>query len=200
MYTPFFTKLNEFTISDFKGQMTRFTKRFRKERDKIRGTESRVAIVANVKKKGDDLTVYFLTLPTYTDMAEEVPDVKSYPPAFKRTSAYTIVILVKDFFKWKTKKISEMTVKDLREIFKVADVKFHNTSPAFFLQGYAYNLTQVDGSIKKVSVPPKVWGPRTKNGLLDKHVGGVVEGFDRFLPDILKQLKQKVKRSKHYQQ
>jgi hypothetical protein len=200
MYNPFFTKLQEFTIDDFRGQMSSFTKRFRKERDRIRGVESRVAIVANVKKKGDDLTIYFLTLPTHTDRSNEVPDVKSYPPSFKSTSAYTIVILVKDFFKWKTKPISEMKVSDLKEIFKVADVKFHNTSPAFFLQGYAYNLTQIDSSIKKVTTPAKVWGPRTSNSIIDKHIGGILSGFDRFLPEILKQLKMKVKRSKSYQQ
>lgn len=118
MYNQFFTKLTEFTVSDFRNQASAFTRKWRRERDQIRGKESKTAVVVNVKKKGNDLDIYFLTIPTYRDVAEEVPTTKQYPPLFKSTNSYTIIVRVVDFFKWKTKPFSQMAIKDLREIFR----------------------------------------------------------------------------------
>jgi hypothetical protein len=199
VYNSFFHQLQEFSVFDFRRQGTSFTRKWRRERDKLRGKESKTAVVVNVTKRKDDLDIDFLTLPTHAEHAEEVPSVKQYPPQFRGTNSYRITIRVVDFFKWKTKPFSEMTAKDLKEILQAADVKFHNTSPAFFLQGYAANLTDIDSSIYPVTTPAVYWNSITGKGIMDKHLLGLVNGFNAYLPDILKQIKAKVKRSKHYQ-
>lgn len=193
-------ELKEFSVYDFRKQSSPFTRKWRRERDKLRGKESKTAVVVNVTKRKDDLDIDFLTLPTHADHAEEVPSVKQYPPQFKGTNSYRITIRVVDFFKWKTKPFSEMTAMDLKEIFQAADVKFHNTSPAYFLQGYMYHASQLNAAIYPTDVFPTVWNSRVGNNVgMDKHLLGLVNGFNAYIPDILKQIKAKVKRSKYYQ-
>lgn len=185
----------EFTVYDFKKQISSYTKKFRSIRDKIRGKEPNLATVVDVKRKGKDLDIYFLTVPTYSDNELEVIGVSG---RMRQTNAYQIVIRIVDFFNWGNIPYNKITADKINEILKVADVKFWNSSPAFLWQGYAYQLTQINSSIKPVKIPDTIWGKKTGNSIIDKHIAGIVDNIASFTGQISKQIKIKVKKHKTY--
>lgn len=114
----------------------------------------------------------------------------------KKFSNEQILDIIK-MYNIEKKSLSEICIK--YKCSNGPDIKWFSTSPSFFLQGVAYQLTQIGASLQPVNVPPKVWGPRTDNSLTTKHMAGIIDSIYKFLPEIMNQLRRKVKRSHHYQ-
>jgi hypothetical protein len=183
-------KLNELTLADLKGNqgMSDLTSRFRKERNKIMGSESTQAKLIDVEidETAKYVTFVWLTIPT-----EKYPKNYKYKDVdiegnksihLNRSKTYELKIRILDFFDWletypdKT----EITVKDIKEIFEVSDIKVSSNDPSFQYQGQNYYLSSVfDGSIYPTNIPAPIWGPKHGNGdgLIGKHLQGLINGI-----------------------
>ena len=169
--------------------ISNMTLRFKKERNKIMGSETYVSklIECNLLDNGD---VDFIFLSEATD---------KYPPDFKYKDApidkgyklepnlsktYTITIRIKNVLEWLSTypDKTEITPKDIKDILDVSDIEIDSDVPMFYWQGAAYYLQQLDATIyKKSIIAPKFWNQ-------DKYHGDGNAFVDKITQSILNQI------------
>lgn len=179
--------LEEFTIKDFKFQGSSLTKKFRKERNKVRGQEVKVAKLVDFDFNTN--RAVFLTKPTFKNSVQMI-DPKDNQTFWD--SMYTMEVQFIDLEKWKSTPWKELTLKDFREILTVCDIKLFCDCPAHTWQGHRYNLSQIDSSIYPINIPDPVWrvNHNGKGGLC-KHLLGLTNDFGMMSSVILSQIKKK---------
>jgi hypothetical protein len=192
-------RLDEATLYDLKNNSNKassITTKFRKQRTNLLGPENRTAKLVDVwvEPKNDSITLIFATPATKTPAMQTYPS-DGYGLHPNLSGKYIICIEIEKFFSWihTTPETQAITVQDIKDTMRVADVKISNTSPAFYWQGHAWDLTQLDAAIYPVSIPPEVWGPRHNFSLLDKHVLGIINQIDFFIPYIANIVTKKLK-------
>lgn len=196
-----------------------FTKPFKKERDKLIpklidkektmkiGSEANIAkfIEIRMNEDKDYIDIYFLT--------DSTP---KYPKGFKRketrpsdkslianpSKLYTIIVRIKGFFSLLSTSPDVVSDKDISDVLKVADVQFWSSSPSWHWQGINWNMSQLGSSIYPTNIKPTArktksgkeigWANRQKNGFLDKHLQGVVNGMGFYIPQIRMAIKKKL--------
>jgi len=194
--TKFFSnqfKLNEWiNLSDLKQSMgmSDFTKKTRKQRNKEFGTENKKAKLIDVKlnEKEKYIDFYWLTEPTYPIYPKDYVYKNTNPKVnFKlepdNSKTYTLIIRVIDFFEWLSTypDKTEITEKDIKDIFDVSYIQVWSDDPSFHWQGMNYWISQLDGSIYPTKIKPKRWNsPKLHgdgNAFVSKHLGGLINNI-----------------------
>lgn len=197
-------KIKEFvTFNDLKNSdvIAPSTFSFRKERNKIMGTENRTAKLIDcfIDEALGSITFAFLT--EVTDKYEddyEYQEVDPYSLDLKRnrSKTYELQFKILDFFDWLDTNPDKTSIsnKDIKDILQVANVQVFSTSPSWQYQSYNYNMSQLDGSIYPTNIAPKVWDKRLGGDyFLDKHLYGLIRGIDFFLNPMASMLTKKLK-------
>jgi hypothetical protein len=212
-------KLQEWTLETLKAKdsISDFTMQFRKERNKIMGTENTTAkLVDCFLNELDDSITYVWTTPAteYTsDKAKQVlgstrydkmknaPRKRVQPLNLKLLNnsedTYEIQLKILNFFSWLDTypNKTEITSKDMKDILSVSDVQVFSSSPSFQYQAYNWNNSQVGTAIYPTNIAPKVWDKYNDNAFLDKHLYGIIRNIDFWLNPmasmITKRLKEK---------
>jgi len=152
-----------------------FTDEWRKKRQKIKGDGAKSVKIKSMKvnRKADYITFVFTSEPTYTKKAKAVnfPDVET----MKNVTKYTQQIRILDFFALADTKPGyqekEMTMKEIKEILNVCDVKLSCNCPSFQLQGFNAILTTFDASIYPEDRLPTRWNAyHQDNSFTCKHL------------------------------
>lgn len=161
-----FIKLDEdLRLSDFKQHsgLSDFTKKWKNDRQKIKGAGNISAKLVKliVNKKKDYVTFVFFSTPTYSFTASTVKPKKNMKISGEHPF-YIQNIRILDFWKWaKTtpgyKSAKKLSLKDLKEILKVASIQIFCNDPSFHWQGMNYVVSQFDASIFPTDIPPKQW-------------------------------------------
>jgi len=183
-------KLQELTLSDLKGDqgMSDLTLKFKKERNKLLGAESRIVKLIDVDI---DETAKYVTFIWLTEVTPKYPKNYEYGEVNiegnkeivnNRSKTYELKIRILDFFNWLgtyPNKI-EITEKDIKDIFDISDIQVSSNDPSWQFQGFNYHMSTIDGSIYPTNIPDPIWGPRHNNGdgLLSKHLQGLINGID----------------------
>lgn len=208
LFPVYIGKINEFlTFSALKHKdnISNLTKSFRKQRNELMGTENRLAklIDVDINKQENYVQFYFLTEAT----------VKAYPPEHKFfnvdpnnqfamkqdiSKTYTIMLRVLNFFDWLSThpNLKEITIKEIKEILEISNVKIFSDAPSFHWQGINWNLSQLDASIYPTDIAPKFWNKPNLHGdnaFLDKHTSGLLRSIDFFLNPMASMLTKKLK-------
>ena len=196
-------RLGEATLYDLKtanNRISAITQKYRNKRNRALGPENRTAKLVDVLVDVSHDTVTFV----FSTPATKVPAQQTYPSEGyglhpNPSGRYIIAIEVTKFFSWlhTAPEGATVTAKDIKDVLEVADVKLSSTSPSFFWQGMAWNLSQIDAAIYPVSIPPDMWGPRHFYSLLDKHTYGVISQISFFLPIMANVLTKKLHRLGH---
>lgn len=205
--------LPEITLADLKdkGNIAPSTMTWRKDRNKIMGSENTTLKILDVflNEADDSVTFAFQTKATkYKKDDKLIHDPSVYNNPKKRVTPlklnlinnpekkYEIQLKVLKFFSWlDTHPVDQaFKVKDLKEILKVADIQVFNTSPSFQYQSYNYNCSQIDASAYPTKIAPKVWDKRLGGDyFLDKHLFGFLQQISFFLNPMASSLSQKLK-------
>jgi hypothetical protein len=200
--------LQEFvTLGDLAdpGNISSHTMTFRRDRSaKMGGENTQAKLVDIVLSEADgSLTIQFMTKVTpYPEEPDHDygwadPDDNWRILSNNRLQKYEIQIKVLDFFEWlKTHPEGQpVTRKDVKEMLEVSNVQISSTSPSFNWQGFAYWLTQVDGSIYPQNIKPKFWDEFHGDGtaFLDKHTYGLLRQMGFFLNPISSMLTKKLR-------
>ncbi|MFA5152996.1 MAG: hypothetical protein WC554_10580 [Clostridia bacterium] len=156
--------------------MSAFTKNWKNVRQSIIGSGAKSVKIKSMKvnRKKDYITFVFTSVPTYTKSSQAVdfPNTDNK----KRVKKYTQEIRILDFFKWAdTKpgfKENEMTVKEIKEILKVANVQLSCNCMSFQFQGMNAILTTFDAAIYPELRMPKRWNKyHNDDNFTCKHLG-----------------------------
>ena len=157
-------KLDEnLRLSDFQRHagLSNFTKKWKDERQKIKGSANISARLVKLKvnKKKDYVTFVFYSAPTH-DFTASVTDPKENMKIKGEHPFYIQEIRILDFYKWaKTtpgyKSAKQLSVKDLKEILKAADIQVWCNDPSFHWQGDNYIVSQFNASIYPTDIPQK---------------------------------------------
>jgi len=153
-----------------------FSAKFAKARRKKKGAGNKSAklIEMRVNRKKGYITFIFLQEPTdlFDTKVTKPPSMKLVP-----SNLYTQQIRILDFFKLlKTnpnfKNFKDVTIDNIKEVIKNADIKCHCDCPAQYWQGNTYNLSVLDGSIYTTNIPPKYWNKYHGDGnqIICKHL------------------------------
>lgn len=164
--------------------MSDFTKKFKSERGMIMGHENTVAKLKKCKvyKKKDMVEFYWVTKATDKydrdhRFKKGVPD--NFALASNPRKEYVVGLRVLDFFKWMDTydKTIPITIKDLKDILKVANVQVFSTDPSWHWQGMNWNCTQLDASMYPTTIAPRRWNKKDLHGdgnaFLSKHMQGI---------------------------
>ena len=191
---------NEFvTIADLadKSSISDFTLLWRKDRNRIMGTENISSKLIDCFVDEAEKSVVFAFLSESTELGNKAPndninsDYKFYTGpkqdvdpenSFKinrnDSKLYELQLKLLEFWDWldvfEGEKITRFNMK---EILEVSNVQVFSNSPAFHWQGSNVNLSQLDGSIYPTNIPNPVWGPRHGDAsgyFLDKHLYGLL--------------------------
>jgi len=160
------------------------TARFRKDRNRLLGTENTQAKLLDCFIDDADNSVRFVFLTTVTPYPDD--DKHQYKDADPEhdwilaanpSEVYELQIKILDFHSWlDTFEGSKVTWKDVKDILDVSNIQVSSTSPSFNWQGFAYWLTQIDGCIYPQTIKPKRWDFIHGDGeaFLDKHLWGLL--------------------------
>lgn len=191
-YTLMQGKLQEFlTLDDLNTTAiaSDMTKRFRRQRNSLAGTENKLAKLIDIAIDEGDRSVTFQFLTDVTPYPED-PD-HTYgeldPDNFKikrnPSKTYELQIKVLDFFDWldTNPEKTEITESDIKEIFDVSNVQVFSTDPGFHWQGGNYWMSQLDASIHPTDIAPQFWNQPTYHGsgpnLTSKHLYGLLRNW-----------------------
>lgn len=176
-------------LSDFKKHagISGFTEPFMKDRQKRKGAGNKSAHLVKMKvnRKKDYVTFVFYSAPTY-DLTGKITGKNG--KMSKESPWYTQEIRILDFFKWaKTtpgyKSAKQLSVNDLKDIFKVASVQVNCNDPSFWWQGDAWVLSQFDAAINPTDIAPKHWEKLHNNdNFLCKHLDLIFAQIEFFIP------------------
>lgn len=216
LYIPKET-LKEITLYDLadKGNISDFSMLWRKDRNRIMGTENTTAKLIDCIIDEADKSVTFQFLTESTELGNKEPNDNidsSYrfydgpkgevdPDTFRikrnRSRTYELQIKIVDALEWiKVFEGEEIGQKEMKEILEVSDVKVFSTAPAFHWQGMNVNISQLDASIYPTDIPNPVWGPRhgdAKGYFLDKHLYGLFNQIKFFINPMSSMLSKKLK-------
>jgi hypothetical protein len=184
--------------------MSDFTKKFKKERNKIMGRENSIAKLVKCsvfRKKG--YIEFFWKVPA-TDKYGDVYQFKQALPADfslhnNPRKVYTVGLRILDFFKWLETypKGYEITRKDLKDILTISNIQFFSSSPSWWWQGMAWNATQVDAAMYPCPIAPQRWNANHLHGdgnaFLDKAAQGVLNSLGFFLNNMSAKLNVELK-------
>ena len=183
--------------------------KFKKQRNKVMGSETKVSkyIECEVTPEGH---VDFKFLSESTDV---------YPPDFERNSAeiendyimspnpsktYQITIRVLNVLDWleafPDKK--EITLKDIKDILDISYIQIDSEVPAFYWQGGAYYLQQLDGTIyDKPIITPTFWNQDKYHGkdnfFIDKITQSIINQVAFYRNQMAVSLTKKLKQLGH---
>ncbi len=182
--------------------MSDFTKKFRKERNKLLAPENKLAVLSDViiNKKQGHVTFIFYTSPTYEDKMPTTNPKSKFKPT--EDTHYEMKFRILDFFKWaKTKpnyqSTKKMTMKELKEILEVAYIQVFCNCMSYHWQGMNYNLSQFDASIFPTNIPPDHWSPNFHfdDQFLCKHLGGLINQWKFFINPMASMLTSKLRKT-----
>ena len=172
--------LKEFvTLSDLKGNqgISDFGMNFKRQRSRAMGSETGVSKYIGGEIKiidGKHIDFYFLSESTdiYPDdfIHREAPIENAYDLIRCPSKTYTIVIRILNVLGddgWLSTypDKTEISVKDMKDILEVSYIQIHSSVPAFYWQGGAYWLQQLDGIIyNRPIIKPKFWNRRDLHG------------------------------------
>jgi len=175
-------RLREFTIGDFKNNISDITKYWSKERAKVAGQDTRLTKLIEFREPG---TFVFLTEPTYE------PRVTIYPKGIEKgtDNAYTLMIQIVDFDEWFPDPL-KVTYKEFQEVLKVADVKLDSDDASYQFQGFRKQLQDLDSAIYPTNAPDKgIWSKRHDGALLSKHLYWLLHYINFHMPAMYRKMK-----------
>jgi hypothetical protein len=168
--------------------MSNFTRKFRKQRTKVLGTENKLSklVDVDIDKPDNSITFKWLTdatTPIYPDdyQYKEV-DPESKELINDPSKVYELNIKILQFFDWlDVFEGQTVTEKELKEIFKVSNVQVWSSDPSFHWQGMNYWSSQLDASIYPTDIKPKRWDKPELHGednaFIGKHLTGLINGI-----------------------
>jgi len=206
-------RLEEITLFDLfdKDNIAPSTMDFRKERNKIAGTENTTAKLIDVFISEADSSVTFAFKTKATVLSPEEQKKFSgkgvYDTKKSRVSPlnlkilknpekqYEIQIKILKFFDWLDVFEGEkITYKEIKEILDIADVQIFNSSPSFQYQSFNFFCSQLDASAYPTDIAPKVWDKRLGGEyFLDKHLYGLIRSMKFFFNPMASMLTKKLK-------
>ena len=191
-------KLNEFIkLSDLRTQgMSDFTLNFRKQRNKVQGTENRLAKLLDFTVDEKEGWVMFSWLTDATTNAYDLdhpfmntdPD-NDFALVKNPSKLYTMQIKILDFFthlsNLKADEDKIITRAEIKQILELANVQVWSDSPAYHWQGMNWAISQLDGSIHPTDIEPKRWNAPELHGdgqaFVSKDLGGLLAQMGFFL-------------------
>lgn len=188
--------LEGFAISELEGQLSPIIKRTYSDRIALKPNLQNI-IFTEVRGTKTEPIIVFLSEPTYKFRMPIVPFGK--PKKEIPGVAYETSVKLIDFAKWTSKSISEVDIKEFREILKVVEIQVDCQCMAFHWTGIRYQLSQIDAAIYPTNIPDKVWRFRhTQSGVptLCKHLAGMFKVIRFHAPQLLKAIKDNSKRKK----
>jgi len=155
--------------------ISKLTKVFMKDRlARLGGKKSGVLLKINVVKNRDYIDFTFVSKPTYGTTNVQITKPKSmqlvasdeYDQTIRLTNFFKLIKTDPDFTSYK-----DVTLKYIKEVIKVADVKLWCDCPSMHWQGMNYVLTQFNGSLHPTTIAPQVWNKKHKdNNMVCKHL------------------------------
>ena len=199
-----FDKLEEeLRLSDFQKHagLSDFTKKFKNIRQKKKGPSPKSARLVKliVNRSKDYVTFVFYSSPTDTPTAKVVNPKSGFKIGGEKPW-YRQEIRILDFFKWaKTtpgyKSAKQLSLKELKDIFKVASIQVFCNDPSFHWQSFNWVLSQFDASIHPTDIAPKHWNKyHNDNGFVCKHLSMILNSIDFWLSPMASMLNNYLKR------
>lgn len=178
----------EVYLSDFKKfGMSDYGMKFRKEKNKLMGSESKTSKLISVELQDRDLLISFLTEPTEAKYPDNYKYKQVNPETLKLepnpSKLYQTDIMIIDFLDWLETYPNKETIteKDIKDIFDVSAIKLFSNIPSFQYQGSNYYLSVLDGSLHPTDIIPKFWNDETRHGdsnnFLDKATYGIIQQY-----------------------
>jgi hypothetical protein len=183
----------EITLQDLStaASISSGTNKYRKIRNKIKGTENKLAkyLELQINEQEDFVIAKFLTEGTHTfDVQTVTFDNGSVDK--KDENVYEIWLKIEQIFSYlKTNPKNEITTQDIKDALKVCPVRVHCNCYAFLYQGSQYRLDQLDASIYHCDIPATTWEKLRPDNLLCKHSYGVIRQINFYIPQITMSLK-----------
>jgi len=184
--------------------MSDFTRPYRSERNRVTGIESNVAKLVDLELNQEDNSITFKWLTEPTDKYGPEAQFKQVDPSTlamgsNSSKTYDMDIKILNFFDWLDtySNKTEITRKDMKDIFDVSYVQVWSNDPSFQYQGINYWLTQVDASIHPTNIAPKQWNNPGLHGdgnaFLSKHLGGLINGIKFWYQPMASKLTKRLK-------
>ena len=183
--------------------MSDFTKKFRKIRTKVMGTENRVSKLVDCEINKDQ---NYVTFKWITDATTGYPKDYKYKEVDPNnlgliddpSKVYEMDIKILQFFDWlDVFEGQEITEKELKEIFKVSNIQIWSSDPSFQYQGMNWWSSQLDASIYPTDIKPKRWNLPDRHGddnaFIGKHLTGLINGIAFWLSPMASTLNKKLK-------
>lgn len=216
------TKLEEEFLQEWnlatlsaRDSISNFTMRFRKERNKIMGTENTTAKLIDCFLNEPDDSITFAWYTPATDYSSNKAKTvlgdarwnqmqkqqrkRVQPLNLKllpnQEDQYEIQLKILKFFSWLDTypNLKEITNKDMKEIMEVSDVQVFSSSPSFQYQAYNYNNSITDTAIYPTNIAPKFWNMYNDNAFLDKHLYGIIRNIHFWLNPMSSMLTKRLK-------
>ena len=206
-------ELSLYDLAD-KGNISDFTMKWRKDRNRIMGGASRNTKLVDcvIDEAEGSATFQFLTEATELDGADPSQNIDSSyrfydgpkqevdPETLKlnrnRGKVYELQIKVFGVVEWvEAFEGEKLGKKELRQILEANDVQIFSTSPSFQLQGFNYWNTQLDSSIHPEGRKPRRWDKYHGDGeaFLDKHLYSLFQNISFFLNQMAQKLNSKLR-------
>jgi len=186
-----------------------FTKRFKKERNKIMGRENSIARLVKCviyKKKG--FVEFFWHVPATKKYGDKYKYKQAVPNDFSMFNnpkkEYTVGLRILDFFSWLDTYKADYPIqrKDLKDILTTANIQLYSSDPSWYWQGMAWNMDQVGASMYPVEIAPKHWNkPEYHNdgqAFLSKHMQGVMNSLGFYLNQMAAMLNKELEERGYY--
>lgn len=205
-------KLYEWTLETLKSKdsISDFTMKFRKDRNKLMGTENTTAKLVDCFVNEIDNSITFVWKTKATDYkSDKAKSLGIYKDKDKKArvsplnlqllpndeNQYEVQLKILKFFDWldTTPVGNEITNKDIKDILEVSDVQVFSSSPSFQYQAYNWNNSQVGTAIYPTDIAPKVWNKYNDNAFLDKHLYGIIRNIDFWLNPMASMLTKRLK-------
>ena len=155
--------------------ISKLTKVFMKDRlARLGGKKSGTLLKIKVVRNRGYIDFTFVSTPTYG--TEGVMITKPRSMRLVPADEYDQTIRIIDFFKLiRTNpdftSYKNVTIDDIKEVIRNADVKVWCDCPSMHWQGMNYYLTQFDGSLHPTSIAPQVWNKKHHDdNLVCKHL------------------------------
>lgn len=182
-----------------------FTKKFKKETDKLMGSAARHSklVQAKVNKSKDYIDFFWVTERTPTERYKDKFNLMAVTPLnwkLHKDNLYTIQIRLFNVFK-QLEQIppEQITNNTIEKLLLNSQIKIWSDVPAFHYQGMNYHLSKVNGSIYPTNIKAKHWD-KYHNGeqLLDKHTQGIINAIKFYIPQMRQILKSYLIKNKLY--